>query len=396
MKIKKMTGFAAAIMMCSAFMAGCTSKTSAATKGNQAGDTIKIGVNMELSGAAGGYGQQEKNGIQLAVDEINAKGGVNVNGKKKKIKAIYRDNKSSTSTSSSVATQLTTQDKVVATIGPATTNDGTATIPTANKTCVPFLSASATAPDFTLDKNGKVHPYVFRAYFKGDYQGSSAAKFAYETLKAKRAAILADNSSDYGIGIAKSFKQYFKGTVVDTQYFQAGDKNFNSVLTSIKSKKFDVLYVPAYYTECGAIIKQAREAGIKQPIMGADGMSDDKMVKISGAENATDIYYTTAFTVLTANSNPKVASYNKAYKDKYGEDSPTFAALSYDSVYMIKQAIETEKSADSVKIQQGLAKIKNFKGVTGDTTMDAKHNPKKAITIVKLENGKPSKGYVVK
>lgn len=169
MKIKKMTGFAAAIMMCSAFMAGCTSKTSAATKGNQAGDTIKIGVNMELSGAAGGYGQQEKNGIQLAVDEINAKGGVNVNGKKKKIKAIYRDNKSSTSTSASVATQLTTQDKVVATIGPATTNDGTATIPTANKTCVPFLSASATAPDFTLDKNGKVHPYVFRAYFKGDY-----------------------------------------------------------------------------------------------------------------------------------------------------------------------------------------------------------------------------------
>lgn len=126
MKIKKMTGFAAAIMMCSAFMAGCTSKTSAATKGNQAGDTIKIGVNMELSGAAGGYGQQEKNGIQLAVDEINAKGGVNVNGKKKKIKAIYRDNKSSTSTSASVATQLTTQDKVVATIGPATTNDGTA------------------------------------------------------------------------------------------------------------------------------------------------------------------------------------------------------------------------------------------------------------------------------
>ena len=102
MKIKKMTGFAAAIMMCSAFMAGCTSKTSAATKGNQAGDTIKIGVNMELSGAAGGYGQQERNGIQLAVDEINAKGGVNVNGKKKKIKAIYRDNKSSTSTSSSV------------------------------------------------------------------------------------------------------------------------------------------------------------------------------------------------------------------------------------------------------------------------------------------------------
>ena len=88
MKIKKMTGFAAAIMMCSAFMAGCTSKTSAATKGNQAGDTIKIGVNMELSGAAGGYGQQEKNGIQLAVDEINAKGGVNVNGKKKKIKAF--------------------------------------------------------------------------------------------------------------------------------------------------------------------------------------------------------------------------------------------------------------------------------------------------------------------
>ena len=395
MKMKKMAGFAAAAMMCSAFMAGCTAK-SAASKGNQAGDTIKIGVNMELSGAAAGYGQQEKNGIELAVQEINAKGGVNVNGKKKKIKAIYRDNKSSTSTSASVAAQLTSQDKAVALIGPATTNAGTATIPTANKANVPFLSASATAPDFTLDKKGKVQPYVFRACFKDDYQGITAAKFAYDTLKAKKVAILADNSSDYGTGITKAFKKVFKGQVVATQYFQAGDKDFNSILTSIKSKNFDALDIPAYYTECGTIIKQAREAGIKQPILGADGMSDDKMIKIAGNANSSDIYYTTPFTALSAATNPLVSKFNKAYKAKFGEDAPTFAALAYDSVYMVKKAVETEKSADSVKIQAGLAKLKNFKGVTGNTTMDAKHNPQKSITIVKLENGKSVKGYVVK
>ena len=309
MKMKKMAGFAAAAMMCSAFMAGCTAK-SAASKGNQAGDTIKIGVNMELSGAAAGYGQQEKNGIELAVQEINAKGGVNVNGKKKKIKAIYRDNKSSTSTSASVAAQLTSQDKAVALIGPATTNAGTATIPTANKANVPFLSASATAPDFTLDKKGKVQPYVFRACFKDDYQGITAAKFAYDTLKAKKVAILADNSSDYGTGITKAFKKVFKGQVVATQYFQAGDKDFNSILTSIKSKNFDALYIPAYYTECGTIIKQAREAGIKQPILGADGMSDDKMIKIAGNANSSDIYYTTPFTALSAATNPLVSKFN--------------------------------------------------------------------------------------
>ena len=179
MKMKKMAGFAAAAMMCSAFMAGCTAK-SAASKGNQAGDTIKIGVNMELSGAAAGYGQQEKNGIELAVQEINAKGGVNVNGKKKKIKAIYRDNKSSTSTSASVAAQLTSQDKAVALIGPATTNAGTATIPTANKANVPFLSASATAPDFTLDKKGKVQPYgcqVCLRYAEGKESGNFGRQF---------------------------------------------------------------------------------------------------------------------------------------------------------------------------------------------------------------------------
>ena len=162
--IKKVVSFAAIVMTAGIF-AGCsTAKTQ--TKGNtQTGNTVKIGVNMELSGAAAGYGNSQKQGIQLAAQQINKNGGINVNGKKKKIKLIIRDNKTSTTTSASVAAQLTNNDKVSAIVGPATTNAGTAEIPNITKAAVPSVSPSATDPNYTKQKNGKVQPYVFRACY---------------------------------------------------------------------------------------------------------------------------------------------------------------------------------------------------------------------------------------
>ena len=393
--IKKVASMAAIVMTAGIF-AGCsTAKTT--TKGNQTtGNTVKIGVNMELSGAAAGYGQSQKQGIQLAASEINKDGGINVNGKKKKIKLVIRDNKTSNNTSASVAAQLTNNDKVVAIVGPATTNAGTAEIPNITKAAVPSVSPSATDPAYTLKKNGKVQPYVFRACYQNNFQGATAAKFMTNTLKAKRVAVYADNSSDYGTGLAKAFKKAYTGKVVDSQFFTAGDKDFNAVLTSFKSKKIDAIYAPGYYTEIGLIIKQARQAGINVPIVGSDGMADPKLAQIAGNNNASKIYYTTPFSDDVAKANPTAVKFMNKYKAKYNQDAPTFSALAYDSVYMIKQAIESEKSADSVKIAKGLAKIKNFDGVTGNITMDKEHNPEKPIAIEELTKGKVSESFNVK
>ena len=382
--------------MAAFMLAGCTvARSSSSTGTKQDKDSVKIGVNMELSGAAAGYGNAQKQGIQLAVSEINKKGGIDVNGRKKKIKLIMRDNKTAISTSASVAAQLATKEKVAAIVGPATTNAGTAEIPNITKAKVPSVSPSATDPNYTLQKNGKVQPFVFRACYQNNFQGGSAAKFVMNNIKAKRVAVYTDNSSDYGNGLAKAFKKTYKGKIVDSQTFSEGDKDFNAVLTSFKAKKVDAIYVPGYYTEVGLIIKQARQIGIKAPIVGSDGMADPKLVQIAGAKNASKIYYTTPFSTQVAAKDPTASKFMRDFKNRYHEEAPTFSALAYDAVYMIKEAIENEKSDDSAKITKGLEQIKDFTGVTGKITVDKDHNPEKPIAVEELINGKVDKTFKI-
>lgn len=377
-------------------MAGCSvAKSSNSSGTHQDKDTVKIGVNMELSGTAAGYGNAQKQGIQLAAAEINKAGGIDVNGHKKKIKLIIRDNKTAIATSASVAAQLVNKDKVAAIVGPATTNAGTAEIPNITKAAVPSVSPSATDPDYTKQKNGKVQPYVFRACFQNNFQGESAAKFVTDNLKAKRVAVYADNSSDYGTGLAKAFKNTYKGKVVDSQTYSEGDKDFNAVLTSFKSKKIDAIYVPGYYTEVGLIVKQARQMGIKVPIVGSDGMADPKLAQIAGAKNATKVYYTTPFSTRVAAKNPTAVKFMNAFKARYHAPAPTFSALAYDAVYMVKTAIEQQKSDDSTKVAAGLAKIKDFDGVTGKITVNKTHDPEMPIAIEEMTNGKVSNSFSV-
>lgn len=393
--IKKISYIASMVAMAVVF-AGCSAATSSSKGNPQTGNTIKIGENMELSGAAGGYGNQMNQGIKMAVDQINKDGGINVNGKKKKVQLIIKDNKTSTNTSASVATQLVNNNKVNAIVGTATTNAGTAQIPNITKAAVPAVSPSATDPNFTLQKSGKVQPYVFRACYQNNFQGGIGAKFAYNDLKARRVAVLYDNSTDYGTGLQKAFKNSFKGKVVDTQAYTEGDKDFNAILTSFKNKKVDAIYVPGYYTEVGLIVKQARQAGIKVPIIGTDGMADPKLAQIAGNKNAHNVYYTTPFSIKASANNPVAKKFMADYEKKYHAEAPTFSALAYDSINMIKQAIEIEKSADSTKIAEGLSKIENFNGVTGDITINKNHDPEKPIAIEQLTNGKVSKTYEIK
>lgn len=375
---------------CSAAPKGSGSDTSGSTgSGNTSGDTIKLGMNMELSGAVAAYGNQEKEGIGMAVEEINAAGGIDG----KKIELITKDNKSDSTEAVSVTTSLTTKDGVVAIVGPATSGAVKASLPTTTKVKVPLVTPSGTDDSITV-QNGKVQEYAFRTCFQDSFQGKVLAIYAHETLKTDKAAILGDNSSDYAKGLTKAFKDAYEGEIVAEENFTKGDKDFQAVLTKIKDKDFNVLYLPGYYEETGLITKQAREMGIDVPILGPDGFSDPKYVEIAGKENVNQVYYASHFSTKVDTSE-KAKTFIEAFKKKYDKEPSSFNALSYDAVYMVKQAIEDQGSADSAAITKGLSELKDFEGVTGTMTIDKEHNPEKSAVVLGMQNGEETTADVV-
>lgn len=352
-------------------------------------DTIKIGLNLELSGAVAAYGNQEKDGAQLAVDEINEKGGING----KKIELVIKDNKSDTAEAAAVAANLTTKENVVAIIGPATSGASKAQIPNVTKAKVPVITPSGTDDSITV-LNDKVQEYIYRACFQDSFQGVILANYAMDNLKAKKAVVIGDVSSDYAKGLSTSFKDTFTGDIVADEKFNQKDKDFKAILTKIKDKEFDFIYLPGYYEEAGLIIKQAREMGIEQPILGADGFSDSKLIDIAGKDNMNSVYYTAHFSEK-APASDKVKTFIDTFDKKYSKKPSSFNALAYDSVYMFADAIDRAGVADSEKITKELASLKDFDGVTGKMSMDKNHNPEKAAVVIGLKDGKEETADVV-
>lgn len=380
-RFKKVLSLAVVAVMALSLAVGCS---SGAGQGNKStGDTIKIGLNYELSGTVAAYGQSSRDGILMAFDEINAKGGV----LGKKIEPIVMDNSSKADEATSVTTKLVNQEKVVAVLGPATSGAFKATIPPATKRKVPIISSSATADDVTVDKNG-VKEYVFRTCFNDSFQGTAMANFASRSLNAKKAVVLIDNSNDYSKGLAKSFKETFAangGTIVGEEAFVSTEKDFNAVLTKIKGMDFDVIYLPAYYEAVGLIIKQARDLGIDKPFLGGDGYDSPDLVKIAGESALNNVFFSNHYS--SEDTDPAVVQFKKAFKAKYNAEPNAFHALGYDLGYFIADAIERAGEADSIKIKEALEQTKDFPAITGVLSIDENHNPVKAITVLELKDG---------
>ena len=269
-------------------------------------------------------------------------------------------------------------------IGPATSGAVAAASLNAQKTGVPLLTPSGTQDDLTLDTVDGVKKYVFRTTFQDSFQGQVLAQYAYSNLNAKKVVLYYDNSSDYAKGIAEEFKKKYQGDIVTTATFASGDKDFQSALTKIKNLDYDAIVMPGYYTETGIITKQARDMGISVPILGPDGFNDDSFADLAGKANANSVYYVSGYSTKTALSG-KANDFIKAYKAKYGSEPNMFAALSYDSVYMIAKAAEGAKT--SIDIANNLAELKDFDGVTGKMTIDKKHNPIKTALMVIMKDG---------
>lgn len=378
----KKIALTALTFLASIALAACSKSpdVTANATGTTIGDTIKVGVNLELTGTVAAYGNAENNGVKLAVQEINKAGGVDG----KKIELVTKDNKSENAEASTAATNLAVQSQVNAMIGPATSGAVAAASLNAQKTGVPLLTPSGTQDDLTLDTVDGVKKYVFRTTFQDSFQGQVLAQYAYSNLNAKKVVLYYDNSSDYAKGIAEEFKKKYQGDIVTTATFASGDKDFQSALTKIKNLDYDAIVMPGYYTETGIITKQARDMGISVPILGPDGFNDDSFADLAGKANANSVYYVSGYSTKTALSG-KANDFIKAYKAKYGSEPNMFAALSYDSVYMIAKAAEGAKT--SIDIANNLAELKDFDGVTGKMTIDKKHNPIKTALMVIMKDG---------
>ncbi|HWK23112.1 MAG TPA: ABC transporter substrate-binding protein [Ureibacillus sp.] len=370
-------------------LAGCSSSEGTSSEGgnsssSESSDVIKIGANLELSGSVATYGASIADGATLAVEEINAAGGIDG----KQIELVKVDNKSENAEATNAAIKLATQDKVTAMIAPATSGNVLATAQIANQYKIPTVAAAATAPNVTENEDGTMNDFVFRTCFIDPFQGVVAANFATNEIGAKNVAIYADNASDYAKGLAAAFKEQIEangGTVVAEEAYVADDTDFKSTLTRIKSANPDFVFIPGYYEEVGLIVKQARELGIEAPLMGADGWDSPTLVDLAGKDALNNTFITNHYS--SQDPEETIQGFVEAFDKEFGEAPNAFHALGYDTVYFIKDAIERAGSTDGEAIQKALAETTDLSLITGTFSVDEKHNPVKSATVLEYVDG---------
>lgn len=376
---KLLSVLAAGVMFMSA-LTGCGGGSKGAD-----GDTIKVGGLLEMTGGSASFGISGKNGIDLALKKINEKGVLGG----KKLSLVVADTKSEASEATNGMQKLISQDKVVAVIGPNQSSAVIASGAINNGAKVVDITPMGTNPDVTIDpKTKQVKPYSFRTCFIDPFQGTVMASFASNELKVKKAAIYIDNTSDYAKGLAQFFKENFVkngGQIVIEEAYLQKDTDFKSTLTKIKAAQPDFIYIPGYYQEVGLIVKQAREMGINVPMAGGDGWDSAKLPEIAGKAALENTFFSSLYSPDdTSDLNKEfVAEYKKAYNT----NPDVFAALAYDSALLVAKAIEDAGSADPAKIAEAMAKIKGFKGVSGEVTFNEQHNPIKSAVIIEHKDG---------
>ena len=374
---------AAAMMMSMAACSGGSMDDSSNSAGAASGNTITLGSITTNSGTAAAYGEAELKGFKLAISEINAKGGLN--GKKIKLESM--DDKGDATEASNAFNKLAGDSNVLAVLGPTISSTTAAVAPLADQSKLPAIAPAATSDSIATGG------YLFRTCFKDSYQGEIAAKFAAETLKVKKVAVLYGTGDPYSSGVGKAFAAAAKKAgldVVDEENSSsADDTEYSSQLQKIQASGAEFLYAPYYYSVAGPyIIPQARSLGYKGYVMGPDGYDG---LKLTGDKSQYDkVLYTTHYSPDDT-SNSKVQDFIKSYKKANNNQEPnTFTALAYDSVYMFKQAYEKAgKNPTREQIRNAISGM-SFSGVTGKFTLDKKGSPNKSVIVLELKNGKPT------
>lgn len=342
-----------------------------------AAGTVKVGAVYEMSGNVATFGQSAVNATKMLVDQINAKGGIKGVGK---IELLIEDNKSDAAESANAFNKLVFKDKVVGILGPVTSTNTLAAAPIAQQAGIPIITPTATAERVT-----QVGDYVFRACFIDPFQGKVMAVFAAKQLKYKKVAVMPEITSDYAMGLVKNFKENFEklgGKIVAEEKWSTGDQDFSAQLTKIKAKSPDAIYVGSYYNDVALISRQARQLGIKVPLIGGDGFDSAKLFEI-GKEAVAGHYFTNHYS--KDDKDPLTQRFVKDYTARYGAPPDALAALGYDAAGLMFDAIRRAGKADPKAIRDALAKTKGYKGVSGSITYDANRNPVKAAVILQVQ-----------
>jgi branched-chain amino acid transport system substrate-binding protein len=362
----------------------------------QRANEIKIGEYGSLTGSTATFGISSKNGIELFIDKVNAQGGVGG----QKLHVLVEDDQSKPEEAATAVNKLIAQDAVIAVLGEVASSRSMAAAPICQAAAVPMITPSSTNPKVT-----ELGDYIFRVCYIDPFQGEVIAKFAKNTLKLTRAAVLRDQKNDYSVGLANYFEDAFGkmgGTIVSDQSYSEGDQDFRAQLTVIKAKNPQFIMVPGYYTEVGLIARQARELGIKVPMLGGDGWVSDRLLDI--AQDALDGSYLVNH-YWVDDPNPKVQEFVSEYRKRYGGATPDgLAALAYDAAGVLVNAMErlrnedpkafdslsgppnAEQKAARAKLRDLIASTKDYPGVTGRINLDAHRNAVKSAFFLGIQN----------
>lgn len=360
----------------------CTKKTPAPGDSQQQAaptDAIKIGEVGSMTGSEATFGISTHEGILLAVNQANAAGGING----KQLAVIALDDQGKPDEAATAVTKLITQDKVIAILGEVASSRSLAMAPIAQENKIPMITPSSTNPKVT-----EIGDHIFRVCFIDPFQGTVMAKFAHENLKAKKVAILRDVKNDYSVGLANFFVETFKklgGDIVLDQSYSAGDIDFKSQLTAIRAKAPDAIFVPGYYTEVGLVARQARELGIKAPLLGGDGWDSPKLKEIGGS--AMDgSYFSNHYSA--EDKAPHIQDFISKYKAAFGGKTPDgLAAAGYDAAVVLIEAMKKAPNLSTTDIRNAIAGTKDFQGVTGKITLNEKRDAVKSAVVLKVEGG---------
>ena len=375
---RRLRYFGAAIIgiVLSAAFTGCGWKDPAASG---AAAPIKLGEFSSLTGREAGLGQYTHMGALLALEELNAAGGL----LGRPVELVAEDTQSKAGESATIVRKLTSRDHVVAIIGEGASGRCLEGAPIAQTAGVPVVSPAATNPKVT-----EVGDFIFRVCFTDPFQGTVMAKFARRSLKARRVGLLVDVGASYSVGLADFFKQRFVadgGQIVGEQKFSGGDKDFRAQLTALKAASPEAIFAPCYYGDAGLVLLQARQLGITVPMLGGDGYEAPELVQIAG-EAADGAFFPVHFSVDS--TEPRSRAFVEKFTARFQKPPTGVSALGYDTLMLIADAIRRAGSAESRAIRDALAATKDFDGVTGMVTIDAHRDARKPAAIIRVQDGR--------
>jgi branched-chain amino acid transport system substrate-binding protein len=366
------------------------------------GGDLRIGIYGSKTGQTATFGISTENGAMMAINEANGAGGIGG----LQIRATSEDDQGRPEEAATAVNKLVSQDQVIAVIGEVASSNSLAGAPICQNAGVPMIS-----PSSTNEKVTEIGDFIFRVCFIDPFQGAVAAKFASQSLRATRVAILWDVKSDYSKGLTQVFSATFQqlgGTITSNESYQQGDQDFRAPLTAIIATKPEALYVPGYYTDVGLIARQARELGLTAPLIGGDGWDSPKLVEIGG-KALEGCYFSNHY--AADDQSPVVQNFIAQYKTKYGETPDALAALGFDAAGILIQSLtklqktrpdffaglasagmdakSREKRAGAERaLRNAIAETRDYPGVTGSITIDARRNAVKSAVVLTIRDGK--------